>query len=163
MATAFTPLANITLGSSAASVTFSSISSAYRDLFLVSTLGLTSAGQSIFMQFNNDTAANYAWVTARGNGTTAGAQQGASASNIAVGAWGINATTPIANINISVMDYSATDKHKSSLSRDNDAALVAEMVAGRWANTAAVTTLKIYPGAGNFVTGSTFALYGVSA
>jgi hypothetical protein len=49
------------------------------------------------------------------------------------------------------------------LIRNNDAGYVVEMMAARWASTSAIATVKLYPGAGNFVTGSTFALYGVSA
>jgi hypothetical protein len=56
---AITPLANITLGSAAASVTFSSIAATYKDLYLVAQTGLSSAGQTVNVQFNNDTGANY--------------------------------------------------------------------------------------------------------
>jgi hypothetical protein len=70
------------------------------------------------------------------------------------------------NVNIAqIMDYSATDKHTASISRDNampDSRIRA--TASRWANTAAVTSLlcRIDSGA-NFNAGSTFALYGIEA
>jgi len=65
----------------------------------------------------------------------------------------------------SIMDYSATDKHKSTLirsrsSRDNgDTDTTAG--AGRWANTNAVNQIKFYLTSGSFAAGSTFSLYGV--
>jgi hypothetical protein len=55
---AYTALANVTLGSSAASVTFSSISQSYRDLVLVIT-ATTSAVDNAFIRFNSDSGSNY--------------------------------------------------------------------------------------------------------
>jgi hypothetical protein len=63
-----------------------------------------------------------------------------------------------------IMDYSATDKHKTTLSRGSGAGINAIAFAGRWANTAAVTTVSVvYPGGGQFTVGSTFSLYGIEA
>jgi len=50
---AYVPLANLTLGSSAASVTFSSISQAYKDLVLVIE-ATTSALDVAIIRFNSD-------------------------------------------------------------------------------------------------------------
>jgi hypothetical protein len=67
MATAIIPLANITLGSAAASVTFSSIVGTYRDLLLVSQLGHVS-NNDIRIRFNSDTGSNYNMVYSAGDG-----------------------------------------------------------------------------------------------
>jgi hypothetical protein len=69
---------------------------------------------------------------------------------------------------IQVMDYSATDKHKSVLVRANSDAPsqngVVAAVAGRWASTSAVTSVVLLPEVGpNFASGSTFNLFGVIA
>lgn len=70
---------------------------------------------------------------------------------------------------INIMDYSATDKHKTTLIRNgkqggsNDGV---EAIAGRWANTAAITSLEIFSITGGGITfsaGSTFALYGIAS
>jgi hypothetical protein len=67
----------------------------------------------------------------------------------------------------SIMDYSATDKHKSTLirsrsSRDNgDTDTTAG--AGRWANTAAVNSLRFYLTGGSFAAGSNFQIYGIAS
>jgi len=163
MPSALTPLANITLGSSAASVTFSSIAATYKDLYLVAQTGLSSAGQTVNVQFNNDTASNYNTVIAYGDGSSRGSAPVSNATSIFAAYYGQTANTPKAQLTLNFLDYSVTDKHKSLLIRNNDAGYVVEMMAARWASTSAITTIKLYPGAGNFVTGSTFALYGVSA
>lgn len=156
----YTPLANLTLGSSAASVTFSSISQTYRDLVLVVNAGGTSAGAGVMVRANGDTGVNFYSVEMRGNGSTTGAAS--FTSDAWSGYTGITSTVAF-NAQYQIFDYSATDKHKSALSRQNDSSSLVEAVAHRWANTAAITTLLIYPGGGSFTAGSSFALYGIAA
>ena len=69
----YTPIATQTLGSSAASVTFSSIPGTYTDLMLISfAQGQASGGDNrLVLQFNGDTATNYSSTYLIGNGTTA--------------------------------------------------------------------------------------------
>lgn len=160
----YTPLANVTLGSSAASVTFSSISGSYRDLVFVFNGSKTTSGAiSVGLQFNSDTGSNYSNVFMYGDGSSV--QTGASTSTMIF-------TGRVAGVNnigdgvTSIMDYSATDKHKSVISRGNavtDNITIA--YAGRWANTAAITSIKaiIENGSGSFAVGSTFALYGIAS
>ena len=59
----------------------------------------------------------------------------------------------------SFMDYSATDKHKTVLIRANHPGETVAC-AGRWANTAAITSITINT-ASTFVIGSVFSLYGI--
>jgi hypothetical protein len=61
------------------------------------------------------------------------------------------------------MDFSATDKHKTFLSRNGQAAGLVIATAGRWANTSAVTSMSVNINSGTFSTGHTFNLYGVIA
>jgi hypothetical protein len=61
------------------------------------------------------------------------------------------------------MDYSATDKHKTVLSRANNAANGVTAIAGRWASTSAITSIVLTFQSSSLATGSTVALYGVSA
>jgi hypothetical protein len=63
------------------------------------------------------------------------------------------------------MDYSATDKHKTVISRFGSAARETQATASRWANTAALTSINFFQESGGvtFSTGSTFSLYGVIA
>lgn len=164
MATAWTPLANLTLGSSASSVTFSSISGSYRDLVLVIQASSTPSGTNIAIRMNSDTGSNYPAVYASGDGS--GAYSGTLNETWMQVAYYSGATTStFLSAVVTVADYSATDKHKTVLSRGGNSAQGTDMIAGRWANTSAVTTLSVHARTGgvSFATGSTFALYGVSA
>lgn len=156
---AWTPLANTTLGANASSVTFSSISSAYRDLVVV-IQGSTTSGQNIFVRFNGDsTATNYNIVSLAGLGSSTGSSQTANANYLNY--WS-NFDTSQGNLIANVMDYVATDKQKTFLSRQNTAAVGVEAILGRWANTSAITSVMLLAST-NFASGTSFALYGVSA
>jgi hypothetical protein len=153
----YVPLGTITLGSTASSVTFSSIPSTYRDLVLVH-IGATSAEDQIRIRFNSDTGSNYSFVQMGGDSggafSTSGTLDGA---RVSFGSTGINSTI------VQIMDYSASDKHTTLLSRANKGAGDVRAHAARWANTAVVTTVSFYPITGTFSSGSTFSLFGIVA
>jgi hypothetical protein len=163
----YTPLATVTLGTTASSVTFSSIPATYRDLIVVG--HYTASGSSgSTIRFNSDSGTNYSlvamWSGNFGPGTVADSNSGGIA-------WTRNYLDETSNRAAGfaqIMDYSATDKHKTVLLRNasvfgsgaNDGGIVA--TAARWANTSAITTVSITQGIG-YVAGSTFSLYGVIA
>jgi len=155
----YTPLANITLGSAAASVTFSSINQTYRDLIIVVT-GTTSLVTNTVIRLNGDTGSNYSFVGAEGNGTAA-TSFATTSSLPEVG----RISTTESNSIIHIMDYSATDKHTIILARGNGTGDLVKMSATRWANTAAVNSIQVLasPSPRTFNTGSSFALYGIVA
>lgn len=160
---AWTPIANITLNSSASSVTFSSISQSYRDLILISN-GLGTGNINIVARFNGDSSNSYYDVYAYGSGSSAvsGVDSAVSGANLSAAAyWGTStAGTTINNI----LDYTVTDKHKVVLGRSNNPSTAVDMGVARWANTAAITSITFLPSnANSFAAGSTFAIYGVSA
>jgi hypothetical protein len=158
----YKPLANVTLGTAVATVTFSSIPATYRDLVVI-VQGNTSITSQVRMVINSDTGNNYNWQRLSGNGTT---DTSLFSSNVAfVNLANIaNATSSSAiQIVINVMDYSATDKHKTVLSRAGNAANGTDAIYTRWANTAAITSLQVAASSGNWAIGSTFALYGIAA
>lgn len=161
MPTAITPLANITLGSAAASVTFSSISGSYRDLYLVSQIGNTT-NNDIRISFNGDNAgSNYSMVYGAGDGSSTFSNTDSSYAYVRTSlAYPYNDNASVLLVN--VMDYTATDKHKTGLLRIGGTRGV-QMESFRWASTAVITSLNITASAGNLTSGSTFALYGVSA
>ena len=67
------------------------------------------------------------------------------------------------NIVVQIMDYSATDKHKTVLSRSNALDSYVFAIAGRWANTSAVNSLTFLISSGTLVSGTTVSLYGIAA
>ncbi len=153
----YTPLANITLGSSPTTVTFSNIPNTYRDLILVIN-GRVGANSNMVFFYNADSSNGTAvWMT--GNGSTA------SSSTIGfmfAGTWNANQDS---NAIVQIMDYSATDKHKTSLVRSNQPSdQGAWAIANRWASNTAVNSITIDPTGSNTITsGTTLALYGVIA
>lgn len=161
--TTYTPLANITLGSSASSVTFSNIPSTYRDLVLVVN-GTTSVNADIGLRFNSDSAANYSFVYMGGNGSTTASGSSGSQSQIVLNAYAWRSSERTSCI-INIMDYSATDKHKTVLSRNNVAGAGVDAFANRWANTNAITQVAfiVATGGATLSSGSTLSLYGVIA
>jgi len=158
----YIPMANLTLSSSAASVTFSSISQAYRDLVLVvETKASTTTG--FYTRLNSDSGTNYNFVYMYGTGASTSSGSQASQNYGSLG-WNTEATTTEAFMStVQVMDYSANDKHKSLLVRSGRAGANVEALAMRYASTSAVTTMAVYPNAGTFSSGASFALYGIAS
>ena len=155
----YTPLASLTLSASAASVTFSSISQAYRDLVLVVSGAISSGGESLRLRFNGDTGANYSYAYMAGTGTAT--ESSSSPSNTFIMAFYNESTSTM--MTGSIMDYSATDKHKSVLFRGDNASARTMATAGRWANTAAITSIVVFPQSATWTAGSSFSLYGIVA
>jgi hypothetical protein len=157
----YTPLATVTLGSSAASVTFGSIPATYRDLIVVIAAQRVTNPDNVKLRFNGDTGSNYNSVFMYGDGATPVSQtRSGTFAPLDAGAYPPN--TGYNNYIVNIMDYSATDKHKTVLNRANHAPAATEAWASRWANTAAITSMNISI-IGGFNTGSTFSLYGVIA
>ena len=160
----YTPLATLTLSASAASVTFSSISQAYRDLVLVVQLK-SSAVANVYVRPNSDaTTANYSQVYMGGSGTAAYSASATSNPGFMLTGLSNPDATNLWNAKLDLMDYSATDKHKTALVRADDASEGTLAQASRWASTAAVTSLVITTNtATTWSAGSTFSLYGIAA
>jgi len=69
-----------------------------------------------------------------------------------------NGATPASNI-LKIMDYSATDKHKTAFLDRGDAANSVYVEAYRWADTSAITEIDIISVGANFDVNSRFDLY----
>jgi len=153
----YTPLATTVLSGGETSVTFASIPSGYRDLILQ---GVTKAGAEIalFIAFNSDTtAANYSYVYMLGNGSST--SSAASGANRLVS----STTTSASSLRIQIMDYSATDKQKTYLSRADVSAAFTYALTGRWANTNAITSVAISVASNSFSADTTLSLFGIEA
>lgn len=165
----YTPLANITLGSSASIVSFTSISQSYRDLiFIVNITGVTGTPTNIgsIFRINGDSGANYGEVAMTGNGSSA-SSGGAPGQN--------QLPLPTAELStpsmtkLDFLDYSATDKHKTVLTRGDRPDNQTTARVGRWSSTSAITSITFYAPdyfvgtADTWNAGSTFALYGIAS
>jgi hypothetical protein len=159
----YTPLATVTLGSSASSVTFSSIPATYRDLVLVyNFLGSTSAFTNFIV--NSDSTANKSRVRMIGGpGTSPFTDSSSTDGDFYTGV--LNTTQRTSGI-VELMDYSATDKHKTFLLRWGEfqsGNQVVNAYAYRWPSTSAITSINCRTSSGNFAIGATFNLYGIEA
>jgi len=150
-------LDSTTLASAASSVTFTSIDQSYGDLVVVVNCE-TSANESFHWEVNNDADynTNYFTVWMRGGNNNVAS----STSSNLLGFLG----SSMSNAILQFMDYSATDKHKSVLLRSNTTDNYVYALAGRYADNAAITTIKVLNKAGSttFSAGSTFSLYGIA-
>jgi len=155
----YEPIATNTLGSAAASVTFSTISGSYTDLVLVFAGSITSGFDAINMQFNGDTGTTYSRTILVGNGTTASSSRDSTASSIQIGIMGTDQSNTIWN----VMNYANITTYKTVLSRGNSASNSVRANVGLWRNTAAITSIILTAASSTFISGSTFTLYGIKA
>jgi len=155
-------LDSTTLASAASSVSFTSIDQSYGDLVLVVEAESTQATPKL--RFNSDSGSNYSYVDMQGISSGNTNSSSGTLDYLRIQVANIKAAPSL--FIVQIMDYSATDKHKSSLSRtsadETDATRVGA-VAGRWANTSAITSLAIEASvAQTFDTGSSFYLYGIA-
>lgn len=162
----YTALATVTLGGSDSEIIFGSIPATYRDLVLViQARGTITTFTNVQVQFNSDTGSNYSTVAMYGTGSSA-ASYSETATNITLEQIARSSDTSgvFTPIITQVMDYSATDKHKTVLTR-NSSTVSGNVVAlaSRWASTSAITSIRMFPFGGSFATGSTFSLYGIAS
>ena len=166
MPATYEPIATTTLGSSATSYTFSSISQAYTDLYLVVQSKVTSGTLQLYWQVGNgsvDTGANYSGTQLEGTGTTAESRRW-SGQTYWQGYYDYMTSADGFIHNASIMNYSNTTTFKTAIWRANNAGTGTVAQAGLWRSTSAINTIKLFPsGGGSFAAGSTFTLYGIKA
>lgn len=154
-------IATQTLGSAAASVTFSSITGSYTDLVLVCDAGITAGLRNYLVQVNSDTSTNYSRTSLSGDGTSATSVRGSSLTNIILNDYGYLEGTSGSNAIAHFMNYSNTTTYKTVLCRSNNTANGTSSTVNLWRSTAAISTILVAASASTFVAGSTFTLYGI--
>ncbi len=157
-------LATTTLGSAAGSVTFSSIPTsvngvALRDLVLIFDGTLSSSSGNIRVQFNGDTSSSYTYVFMLGSGSGSGASGAGNFDGVLGGV--VGASIRSAQI-FQVMDYSATDKHKTVLNRSASQNDNVYAIVSRWPSNTAVNSIRVIVSGVNLASGTTISLYGVA-
>jgi hypothetical protein len=160
-------IASTTLAASTSSVVFGSLPQTYRDLILVMN-GSPSTNDypTLSSLLNGDSGANYSRIRMNGTGSGSGGAAATSGlTGLQLGSLtGIgSSTTSRSHVIANLIDYSATDKQKTALARFSQAGSSVSMVAGRWANTAAINSIRVFTGNNDFGTGTVMSLYGVIA
>jgi hypothetical protein len=165
MALTYEPISTQVLGSTAGTVTLTSIPQTYTDLILVVNAGDTPTATVMRAQFNNDTANNYSETKLRGDGTTLSSTRISTNSELNVGETAYMNTTNSGNAVyiLHFMNYSNTTTNKVILYRASNASFGTEVCVGLYRSTSAITSIKLFPPGNSFTIGSTFTLYGIKA
>ena len=159
----YVPLATQTLGSAAASITFSSIPTGYTDLRLVLTATGATAGYYPQVQFNTDTATNYSYTQVYGDGGSGASGSSSNQSSIIPSANGVSTTIP-SMYTYDIFQYANTSVYKTSLiigAEDGNGSGNICATVSLWRSTAAITSIKIFLGTPNLNTGTTATLWGI--
>ena len=164
----YEPIATQTLTGTVATVTFSSIPQTYTDLILVVQGRSSTGGASdvLNMTFNSNTGTVYSYVRVMGDGSSA-----SSGRESSVTSWRINYNLPgggaTANVfgldTIQFLNYSNTNIFKSAIWRSSPAQILSASSVNLFRSTSAITSIDLFLSIANFVSGSTFTLYGVKA
>ena len=157
------PIASVTLSAAASSVILSDIPQTYTDLVLIVYTPSNSTNDDMYLQYNSDTGSNYSNTTLRGNGTTASSTRGSNTTGARFSDLSSPTTSTSNTAIIHIMNYANTTTYKTNISRSNNASTGVDSMATLWRNTAAITSVKVYPASGNMASGSTFTLYGIAA
>jgi len=161
----FESIATVTVGSGGASYAeFTSIPSTYTHLQVRGMLK-NSSNDGILMRLNSDTGSNYSAHYLYGNGTSAFGDNSVPTSYFYL-ASGSTSVQPSAFV-MDLLDYANVNKYKTgrilSGTEVNGSGSYVWLFSGNWRNTAAVSTIRIYPNAGTLQQYSHFALYGIKS
>jgi len=140
------------------SITVSSIPSTYKDLVITLDVAATQYDSYLGLRFNSDTGTNYNYVGV-GNGTSASGAQDTNQIQIYS-----HLTTTKGLYIINVNDYSATNKHKYTISQggSSNSTYRTGYGAGRWASTSAINSVTLFGGQGlYFATGAKMQIFGI--
>jgi hypothetical protein len=151
-----------TVGSGgAASIDFTSIPSTFTDLCIKVSARNTSSGDIFSLSFNGSTS-SFSGIYIYYENTTV------NSGSLARYGGRINTSSTtastFASTDIYIPNYAgSTNKSYSSdsVSENNAAAAAGSLIAGLWANTAAITSITLTPSSANFAEFSTAYLYGV--
>lgn len=168
-------LAEVTVSSPVATITFSSIPATFSHLRIVGAARGSGAfaADGIYLQYNGDTGSNYSREFSAAAGVSGNPTVGQTLSdprgNILAALSGANSlANAFASITIDIPCYRSTSMYKSGNGMSNviNAAGVSGITVftniGIWVNTAAISSIVLgIFGGSNFVVGTVFTLYGL--
>ena len=160
----------VTVGAGgASSIAFSNIPQTYTDLVLMMSLRSTGTGVSTryaSVSFNSNTS-NYSYRRLYGNGSSAGSDNGTLRIIGTIPGSTVTANT-FASLQMYVPNYTSSNNKSYScdcVEENNATGAEADLIAGLWSNSAAITsiTIDVDQGSYNFAQYSTATLYGVTS
>ena len=169
MADTYTLISSVTVGAGgASSIDFTSIPATYTDLVvkLSSRVNAGSGGYQTYVRFNSDSGANYPWRNLLGTGSSALSQSDTADTGMRITmsvSSGDTANT-FSNSELYIPNY-AGSAYKSvsadGVSENNATGATADLAAGLWNSTSAITSINIFASGASFVQYSTAYLYGI--
>jgi hypothetical protein len=169
MPATYTLISSNVLTSSALTVTFSSIPSTYTDLVLRCSIrtDVVGANDTLRVNFNNDSTGIYSTTLVRGDGAT-GSSSNTSLQGY-VNARQIDGSTATSNTfastEIYIPSYTASQNKPTSVvfaQEDNLTTAYQGAIAALYRSTTAISRIDLFTSGANFVSGSSFYLYGIS-
>lgn len=169
MANTYTLISSNVLTSSAASVTFSAIPSTYTDLVLRTSTRSDAGGTQfdLILEFNGDSSSLYSFTQLRGTGSAAQSFRSSNNTKIVAAVQnGANSTfNTFTTSEIYIPSYTASQNKPVSAfgaQEDNSTDAMIRVAAGLYRSTTAINSIKFYNDPTyNFVSGSSFYLYGI--
>jgi hypothetical protein len=170
MANTFVAIQTVTVGSGGqVNIEFTSIPATYRDL-LVKLSGRSSRTSAVMEEFRltfNNATTNFSERQLRGDGTSAVAQAFSGASIQQLGQPGAGASASVfGNWEFYIPNYAGSNNKSHLLdgvTENNASSAYAYLEAGLWADTAAITSIKITAGSYLAVEHTTATLYGIKS
>jgi hypothetical protein len=160
MANSMVPITSVTFAANTSTITFASIPQNFKDLQIVCRAGSTVAATFVAV-LNNDSAGNYGFSMYTTDGTNYSATWSTNTTYMRFGWDGYIPTSDSFTSVVHLMDYSATDRQKTALSRNNNPINGVDVFASRWRSNAAITRLDLTAASGAFTAGSTITIYGI--
>jgi hypothetical protein len=164
----YTLISSNVLASSAASVTFSAIPATYTDLVIRLSARGDQAAQfnNLYLTFNNQSIGSNTYLIGDGSAAASGRNTFNGFQYTRIDNNGANSTSnTFSNVEFYFPSYLSTSSKPFSTSaanEQNSATAYISAQAGLHANTYAIDSIDIAPSAGNFVSTSSFYLYGIS-
>jgi hypothetical protein len=171
MPATYTLISSNVLTTTTASVTFSSIPATYTDLLIKLSLRSNSGsagGGGGWLRFNSVAGTAYSSTDVRGNGSAAASSRDTS-SSLFYFTFSVGGTTATANTfssgDLYIPSYTVAQNKPIGTAfayETNATAALIQNYAGLFSNTSAISSLNINCDAGDWVSGSSFYLYGIS-
>lgn len=168
MATAITLISSATVSSNVADITFSSIPQTYTDLYVIFSIRDSSSGGAMNnLYFTvNGSGADIDTHAVIGTGTSSlGVDSGSSVAIYQYSPTSLATANTFSNGSIYLANYTGSTIKSFSIdnvAENNAAGANMAIVAGVYAQTTAITSVKLFPSGADLVQYSTVYLYGIS-
>lgn len=168
------PLGVFTLAANQTTISFTNIPQTFKHLQLRGIVRSTNAAfwGGLYATFNSDSTSSYSNHHLVGNGSSASSSANANETGISIpfASVGTSATAGIfGSFVMDVLDYNNTNKFKTTRTlngRDLNGGGSEDRIglsSGAWRSSSAITSIALTFATTDFVTGTSFALYGVNA